>query len=94
MSDPAALEVLQGGVAYVGDATLVPDTAPPGDGRLLTAREAAAYLGVARQTLANWRAASPRRGPSSINVRGRVFYRVTDLDAWTHNRRYTITPVR
>ncbi|MBA9003775.1 helix-turn-helix transcriptional regulator [Thermomonospora cellulosilytica] len=42
--------------------------------------QAAAYLGVAKQTLANWR--STGRGPK-FSRRGRVVrYRWADLDAW------------
>lgn len=49
------------------------------DGRL-TRAHAAKYLGVAEQTLANWR--SIGRGPKSFRLGGRVFYRLSDLEAF------------
>jgi hypothetical protein len=49
------------------------------DGRL-TRSHAAKYLGVAEQTLANWRTIG--RGPKSFRLGGRVFYRLTDLQAF------------
>lgn len=49
------------------------------DGRL-TRSHAASYLGVAAQTLANWR--SQGRGPKSMNLGGKVFYRLADLEAF------------
>lgn len=49
------------------------------DGRL-TRSHAASYLGVAVQTLANWR--SQGRGPKSIRLGGKVFYRLADLEAF------------
>ena len=33
-------------------------------------------------TLANWRAATPRRGPSFVHVGRAVLYPVAALDAW------------
>lgn len=49
------------------------------DGRM-SREHAAKYLGVAAQTLANWR--SLGRGPKSLKLGGKVFYRITDLDAF------------
>lgn len=49
------------------------------DGRL-SRPHAAKYLGVAVQTLANWR--SLRRGPKWVKVGGKVFYRLADLEAF------------
>jgi hypothetical protein len=52
------------------------------DGRM-DRRNAAAYLGYAEKTLAQW--ASLGIGPSYIK-RGRIWYRKEELDAWTNNR--------
>ena len=49
------------------------------DGRL-TRSHAARYLGVAEQTLANWR--SMGRGPKCLKIGGKVFYRLDDLEAF------------
>ena len=49
------------------------------DGRL-TRRDAAAYLGTAEKTLAQW--SSEGRGPRLCRVGGRVFYFKSDLDAF------------
>lgn len=49
------------------------------DGRL-SRRDAATYLGLKRQTLAAWAVAG--RGPRSLSVGGRCFYRLKDLDAF------------
>ncbi len=49
------------------------------DGRM-TRRDAAAYLGLAPKTLAQWK--SEARGPPSYRVGGRVFYFREDLDAF------------
>lgn len=49
------------------------------DGRL-SRTHAAKYLGVAPQTLANWR--SLGRGPKHMKLGGRVFYRLADLEAF------------
>ncbi|SEG44261.1 DNA binding domain-containing protein, excisionase family [Thermomonospora echinospora] len=45
-----------------------------------TTDQAAQHLGVARQTLANWR--SQGRGPTWSKRGGVVRYRWADLDAW------------
>ncbi len=42
--------------------------------------EAAIYLGMAEQTLARMR--TEGRGPRYLKIGGRVFYRLTDLDAY------------
>ena len=49
------------------------------DGRM-TRRDAAAYLGTAEKTLAQW--SSEGRGPPSVRVGGRVFYFRQELDAF------------
>lgn len=49
------------------------------DGRV-TRREAARVLGVAERTLANWK--SRRCGPRQLRLRGRVFYRMEDLQSF------------
>jgi len=57
-----------------------------------TRAEAAARLGVTKQTLAKW--ASAKVGPSysrSGDVRGRVLYRESDLQAWLDSRRREVT---
>lgn len=46
------------------------------DGRL-TRENAAAFLGIAPRTLANWK--SKGRGPKQTRIGGRVFYRLEDL---------------
>jgi hypothetical protein len=43
-------------------------------------RDAAAYLGVSEKALANW--ASGKKGPRFVKVGGRVFYHLSDLDAF------------
>lgn len=49
------------------------------DGRL-TRAQAAKYLGVAPQTLANWH--TQGRGPKSMKLGGKVFYWLADLEAF------------
>lgn len=49
------------------------------DGRL-TRKEAAKYLGLAENTLANWK--SRGEGPKPMRLGRRVFYRLTDLQAF------------
>lgn len=51
---------------------------------LLTPEQAAARLGVAKQSLAKWRVAGT--GPVFAKVGSRVFYRPQDLDAWVETR--------
>lgn len=47
------------------------------DGRL-DRENAAAYIGVKEKTLAQWK--TQGRGPRSMKVGGRVFYKQADLD--------------
>jgi excisionase family DNA binding protein len=57
----------------------------------LTRDEAARYLGVSRNTLSSW--AARKAGPPysrSGKVRGRVWYRVRDLDAWLESRHVNV----
>ncbi|MGP5042935.1 helix-turn-helix domain-containing protein [Glutamicibacter ardleyensis] len=49
----------------------------------LTRPEAAAYLGIGTQTLAN----NHRRGPAYHKPFGRVLYAKADLDAWMKQQR-------
>jgi len=53
----------------------------------LTTDEAAVYLGVAAGTLENWRVAANKDGPEYCKPAGRVYYRVSDLDAWIESGR-------
>jgi hypothetical protein len=46
--------------------------------------DAAALLGVTRRTLQNWYAA--RKGPASVKVGSKVFYRHTSLVAWVKSQ--------
>jgi hypothetical protein len=47
---------------------------------LLTTEEAAAFLGFKAQTLINWR--HEKRGPAYRRNHGRIFYSLTDLEAY------------
>jgi hypothetical protein len=49
------------------------------DGRMRRA-DAARYLGYSEKTLANM--AARDEGPKALKIRGRVFYRLDDLDAF------------
>ena len=49
------------------------------DGRM-TREDAARYLGLKPKTLAQWQMQG--RGPTSVRVGGRVFYRQDDLDSF------------
>jgi predicted DNA-binding transcriptional regulator AlpA len=51
---------------------------------LLTIRGAAERLGIAPQTLMNWRTRG--YGPPSALIGGRVRYRAADIDAWIDDR--------
>jgi predicted site-specific integrase-resolvase len=51
---------------------------------LLTLKEAAERIGVAPQTLMNWRAKG--YGPPSARIGGRVRYRPEDIDSWIKSR--------
>lgn len=48
--------------------------------------KASEYLGVAAQTLKNWRS-SRKHGPAFIRVGGRVFYLQSDLAEYLRQRR-------
>jgi len=48
---------------------------------LLSTFDASEYLGVPRQTLANWRTRE-HTGPVYVRVGRRVMYRRVDVDAW------------
>ena len=48
--------------------------------QLLTTAEAAAYMRLKPQTLCKWR--SGGRGPLFVQLGGKVFYRVAELDAY------------
>lgn len=54
-----------------------PRNAPPG---CLWLPDAADYLGYEISTLRKWRI--KKKGPASFRAGGRVFYRITVLDAW------------
>ena len=64
--------------------------APPHD-QPLTRDQAARYLGVSRSTLSSWaaRKVGPRYSRSG-RVRGRVWYRVRDLDAFVESRHVAV----
>lgn len=65
-----------------------PATLPPPP---LTRKQAAQFLSVSEQTLANW-AREPGRGPRfsrSSDHRGRVWYAVADLVAYLESRAVT-----
>ena len=72
----------------------MPDTANPigkvsGDSLLLTAPEAAQYLRVKADTLANWR--SRGQGPSFCKLGdGRIVYRFEDLKVFVERSRRAI----
>lgn len=53
---------------------------------LLSTFDAADYLGVPRQTLANWRTRE-HAGPAYVRIGRRVMYRRADVDAWIQARR-------
>jgi hypothetical protein len=59
---------------------------------LLSTHQAAAYLGVPRQTLAGWRCARPPKGPAFIVVGRFVKYKRADLYAWIDARRVATQP--
>ncbi|MCX7168612.1 MAG: helix-turn-helix domain-containing protein [Rhodocyclales bacterium] len=58
---------------------------PLNQGHLLANNEAAAYLGVAPQTLTIWRCVK-RYAIPYIKVGSRIRYRREDLDAWLASR--------
>jgi predicted site-specific integrase-resolvase len=51
---------------------------------LLTIEGAAERLGIAPQTLMNWR--TKGYGPPSARIGGRVRYRQEDIDTWVNDR--------
>jgi len=55
---------------------------------LMTPKALAEYLGVAEQTLANWR--SQGGGPTYTKIGGRIRYQKGDVQAWlkTRKKRY------
>lgn len=56
-------------------------------GEKLNSEEAAHYLGVTKETLANWRSSKRFRIP--YYKAGRlVYYRKTDIDAWIESRMF------
>lgn len=55
------------------------------DDRMLTRREAAEYLGMAEQTLAQWTWRG--EGPPVYRYSRRVRYRLSDLRAWVSEHR-------
>jgi predicted DNA-binding transcriptional regulator AlpA len=54
----------------------------PGLNPLLTTEEAAEYVGWSKHTLIYWRRHEPDCGPPWVRIGRRVFYRLTDIDAW------------
>ncbi len=57
-------------------------------GKLLTEREAAAYLRLSPRTLRRWRTEKPGTGPPVAGYAGRSpRYRQPDLDAWLTRER-------
>lgn len=53
---------------------------------LVSAAEAAAYLGLAYQTLQNYR--STGAGPPYYKIGNRILYRTTDLETWLETRKF------
>jgi excisionase family DNA binding protein len=66
------------------DSSDVPGAAPPGK-RLMSAKEAAAYLGLAKQRLAKMRVTG--ESPAFFKVGRQVMYDRADLDKWLADRR-------
>lgn len=63
---------------------------PPIKRTLLTAREAADYLGVQVQTLAVWRSRNKRQNLPFVRVGKAIRYRLADLERWIDER--TVSP--
>ncbi|MDR1441881.1 MAG: helix-turn-helix domain-containing protein [Bifidobacteriaceae bacterium] len=59
---------------------------------LLSTYQAADYLGVPRQTLAQWRCAKPPKGPAFVVVGRFVKYKRADLDSWIDAQRIVTEP--
>ena len=63
--------------------------ARPAARRLFDPDETAAYLRVARQTLAKWRCIGT--GPRFVRIGGRIFYDVADLETFIADRKFGST---
>lgn len=59
---------------------------------LATPEQAAAYIGVTRQTLARWRVEGG--GPAFLKLGGRVRYDLRDLETWINAGRRRSTAQR
>lgn len=60
----------------------------PSDSAPWQPQQAASYLGVALDTLRQWRQrGSPVRGPAFIRLGGRIRYLKADLDEWMRQNR-------
>ena len=59
--------------------------------RTLDHREAAGYLGIADQTLYNWR--SQERGPDYIRLGRKIAYLRSDLDKFLENNRIILSDI-
>ncbi|HEC32598.1 MAG TPA: DNA-binding protein [Deltaproteobacteria bacterium] len=55
---------------------------------MLNDREAARFLGLAPQTLRNWR--SQGKGPSYVKIGNAVRYRMEDLEKYIQSRRINL----
>jgi hypothetical protein len=57
--------------------------------RLLTSREAAAYLGgkISASTLAKWRCYQTPGAPQFVRLGGRVLYEAGELERWVASNR-------
>lgn len=62
-------------------------SAAPSDSpdKMLSRRDAAAYLGITRWTLWSWQ--KRHYGPPFYRIGGRLRYKVRDLDKWLEARR-------
>ena len=60
---------------------------------LLNTDQAASYLGVTAHTLNNWRhkGMGPRFIKTTRSSRGKVFYRLRDIEAWQNANLYSST---
>ena len=57
---------------------------------LLTEYDVADAIGVSRLTLRNWR--SGRKGPPSVRIGRKAFYRPDALNAWIKSREKSFSP--
>jgi transposase-like protein len=55
------------------------------NGRTFSHKDAARYLGVAPQTLYNWR--HRRKGPDYVRMGSKIVYRQDDLDRYVDRQR-------